>query len=164
MANGSYSEDRKLLAKSEEILVKTDVNTEELLSAHKDLCSHYKDLINQTEVLTNIGDKLQNKLNTANNKLEIRNNQLRRTIDELTRAKVSKRAQSITIFIAIVLFLLSESLIDPVIDRYTQNPWYNILSKVVIALIFKPLESFLEKRMLQQTFKNRLRLAQHKPE
>lgn len=112
-----------------------------------------------------MSDKLQNRLNqaheqlhkqakqiaSANLELESQNHQLHETINALTRAKASKKATTIVLFIAVGLFLISEFL-EYIVEERTAtelNFYWILLIKTGIALSLKPIEKILETRMVR---------------
>ncbi len=118
------------------------------------------------EIVTGISDRLQKKLNLANeklkqqseeirninNRLADRNKELQSTLDALTKAKVGKRAATIVLTLASVLFVLSE-ILEYIVEYYSSEvlPLYIIfLIKLGIALTFTPIESWLEGRFLEK--------------
>ena len=118
------------------------------------------------ELVSSVSDRLQNKLNHAleklksqsqeinaiNGRLELRNNELSATIEALTNAKAGRRATTIALIIALVLFLTSEA-IEYWIELYTQNVlhlgWI-LAIKLCIALLIKPIESILESYFIKR--------------
>lgn len=139
-----------VLEKSEDLLKKDNISYEEYKEAFKELCFNYSELLDQTKLITKVSDKLQNKLNTVNETLEVKNIELQNTIDELTKARVGRKAQTIILVIGLSLFILEEIVLEPVIDSVVNNNlWINIAVKLVIALLLKPLESFVESWLLK---------------
>jgi two-component system, NtrC family, sensor kinase len=94
-------------------------------------------------------EKLRNvELKNANDELDRKNQELRETIDELTKAKISKLAITFTLILAVGLFVLSEVFLDPLVDTYSRNIWVGLSAKLFIAILLKPIESFMEKMMI----------------
>ncbi len=146
----------QILEKSEGILERDDISTEEYRTLFKELCHNYSELLDQTRLITKVSDKLQNKLNTVNETLEVKNIELQNTIDELTKARVGRKAQTIILIIGLSLFILEEIVLEPVIDSIVNNNiWINIAVKLVIALLLKPLESFVESALLKSANKEK---------
>lgn len=144
------------------------------------MANHYEQLLRESQLLTSVGDRLQRKLKSANmqlqdkndqierinQSLEAKNEELRITIDELTRARANRKAQTFILFMAIVLFLASE-LLEGIIESYIKT-WLNntsaamsdfivILSKVPLVFMLKPLETFLEKFYLRKAMERNRR-------
>lgn len=119
----------------------------ELRAEHEKLTNDYKKLLEQTRFLTWISGRLEKKLHKANRELVERNAKLEKTVDELFSARAGKNAYAIIYFIAIVLFVLEEFLIEPVINQFGNGVGYSILIKLIIVLLLKVSEGFLEERI-----------------
>lgn len=115
--------------------------------ALEELTNDYKKLLEQTRFLTWISGRLEKKLHRANHDLQDRNTRLEKTIDELISARASKNAYTIIYVIAIILFVLEEFLIEPVIARFGSGLGYSILIKLIIVLLLKVSEGFIEERI-----------------
>lgn len=145
----------QVLENSEALLAKEETTFEEYKNAYKELCSNYSELLDQTKLITKVSDKLQNKLNSANEALEVKNIELSNTIDELTKARVGRKAQTIILFIGLTLFILEEIVLEPLIDSIVRdNIWISLGVKMVIAFLLKPLESFVEGWLLKAAKRN----------
>jgi hypothetical protein len=125
----------------------TENSFHELKAAHEKLANDYKKLLEQTRFLTWISGRLEKKLHKANRELTERNSKLEKTVDELISARAGKNAYAIIYFIAIVLFVLEEFLIEPVINQFGNGVGYSILIKLIIVLLLKVSEGFLEERI-----------------
>lgn len=119
----------------------------ELKSAHERLANDYKKLLEQARFLTWISGRLEKKLYKSNKELAARNSKLEKTVDELITARAGKNAYAIIYFIAIVLFVLEEFLLEPVINQFGNGVGYSILIKLIIVLLLKVSEGFLEERI-----------------
>ncbi|HTH54574.1 MAG TPA: hypothetical protein VL728_00925 [Cyclobacteriaceae bacterium] len=119
----------------------------ELKSAHERLTNDYKKLLEQARFLTWISGRLEKKLYKSNKELAVRNSKLEKTVEELISARAGKNAYAIIYFIAIVLFVLEEFLIEPVINQFGNGVGYSILIKLIIVLLLKVSEGFLEERI-----------------
>jgi DNA-binding response OmpR family regulator len=75
---------------------------------------------------------------------------LKNALNDSIKAKIGRRATSIVFGIAIALFILSEALFDPFIDALQTSLLIGLSFKGGLALFFKPVESFLEKFMLNR--------------
>ncbi len=73
--------------------------------------------------------------------------ELKTALSETQKAVIKSRATTIVLCIAVFIFLVSEALIDPVIDGLTTSLLISLSFKGGIALALKPLELFLEKVM-----------------
>ena len=144
-----FRSEAQILESSREFLAKEEVGFEEYKESFKDLCFNYSDLLDQTKLITRVSDKLQNKLNSAYDSLENENIELQSTIDELTKARVGRKAQTIILFLGLSLFILEEIVLEPFIDNYSTNIWLSLSIKLIIALLLKPLESFIEGLLLK---------------
>jgi hypothetical protein len=120
---------------------------EKTKAASEELTNEYKKLLEQTRFLTWISGRLEKKLHRANRELKDRNTRLEKTIDELVSARASKNAYTIIYFIAIILFVLEEFLIEPIINRFGSGLGYSILIKLIIVLLLKVSEGFIEERI-----------------
>ena len=96
--------------------------------------------------------------------LESNNKELQETIDALTKAKVGRKAATIALGIAIVLFLFSEGFLEPIIDDWVADQdWeefkfdsVNAIGlglKAMVALLIRPIEKLVESRMMAQVMK-----------
>ena len=59
-------------------------------------------------------------------KLESKNEELADTIDQLAKAKVGKRASTIMLTVAVVLFILEQIFIEPIIEENFGNPFVSL--------------------------------------
>ncbi len=145
-----FKSETQILEKCESLLTKEGVTLEEYKDSFKELCFNYSELLDQSRLITRVSDKLQNKLNSAYEAVEVKNIELRNTIDELTKARVGRKAQTIILFIGLSLFILEELVLEPIVDTATgNNVWFSLGIKLVIAFLLKPLESFVESWLLK---------------
>jgi tetratricopeptide (TPR) repeat protein len=106
-------------------------------------------------------ERLRNvELKQANDIIKHQNIELQDTIDELTRVKISRKAITLTLIVGVALFFLSEGLLDPLIDNYSQSMWYGLFAKLLIALILKPIETLFEKILLRRVSNRRTKQIQ----
>lgn len=75
---------------------------------------------------------------------------LKNALNDIEKAKISKKATSIVLAIAIGIFILSEAILDPFIDAMGTELLIALSCKGGIALFLKPIETFLEKFMLNR--------------
>ena len=149
-----FKSETQILDKCKELLTKEEVTDDEYKDSFKELCFNYSELIDQSRLITRVSDKLQNKLNSAYEAVEVKNIELRNTIDELTKARVGRKAQTIILFIGLSLFILEELVLEPIVDKATNNDiWVSLGIKLVIAFLLKPLESFVESWLLTKAKK-----------
>jgi hypothetical protein len=123
---------------------------EETAEGLKRLVSKYEDLLLQTRFMTWVSGRLERKLQRTNRELVNNNQTLQTTLDELTKAEASRSAYAIIYFIAIVLFVLEELLIEPFITKLGGSVGYGILIKLLIVLILKGAEGIIEKKITRQ--------------
>lgn len=176
MANSSnvFVRELKALNQAKEILEKT--GDAEIISKDYfvELCTHYESLLGDTRVITNISDRLQNKLNKANDVLHERSEEiktindqlneqnllLQNTIDELTKTKLSRRATTITIIAAVLLFILSEGFLEPFIEEQARKAdyhanWISFAFKGFIALLLKPIEYLIDRYLQREAIRKK---------
>lgn len=115
--------------------------------ALRKLTHKYKALLDQTRFLTWISGRLERKLQRTNRDLFENNQKLQQTLDDLTKAEAGKSTYAIIYFIAIVLFILEELLVEPFIDLVGNNVSYGILIKLAIVIVLKLSEGFIEKKI-----------------
>ncbi|MBC7389647.1 MAG: hypothetical protein H7329_10580 [Opitutaceae bacterium] len=144
-----FRSEAQILESSKNFLKKENISFDEYKDSFKELCFNYSELLDQTKLITRVSDKLQNKLNSAYESLETKNIELQSTIDELTKARVGRKAQTIILFLGLSLFILEEIVLEPFIDNYSTNIWLSLSIKLIIALLLKPLESFVESFLLK---------------
>jgi DNA repair exonuclease SbcCD ATPase subunit len=149
MKKDLFQLEKNILNDSATISENPELSMEEMKQEYEALRQHYSELIDQSKLITRVSDKLQKKLDKVNGDLEARNNELQQTIDALTKAKASKKAATIVLIIAVVFFLVSESL-DPYIDRYAGGIVIALSVKGVLCLLLKPVESFIENLLLKR--------------
>lgn len=145
-----FTKETDILNHCKGLAEKDNIETEDYKNEYKELCKNYEDLLVQGKLITKVSDRLQNKLNNANDALALKNFQLQDTIDELTKTKIGKKATTIVLILVVVLFLISEAL-DPLIETYTgHNLALGLIFKALIAILLKPLESFVESYMMKR--------------
>jgi hypothetical protein len=116
----------------------------------EDLTNKYSNLLEQSRFLTWISGRLERKLQKANQDMFSKNHKLQTTLDELVKAKAGRNAYAIIYFIAIVLFVLEEFFVEPVIDMFGNGVGYSILIKLVIVLLLKVSEGFIEEKITKK--------------
>ncbi len=136
---------------------------------YKALCTKYERLIGEAKLLTSVSDRLHSKLNEANEKLKrqsdeinkinddlkVNNNLLQDTIDQLVKAKVGRKASSIVLLIAILLFIVSEGVLEPFVEEKVGNEQIGFLFKLGIAILLKPIDVLVERYMMRKALKDR---------
>lgn len=129
------------------MLAEKPISHDEAAEALKKLTDKYGDLLLQTRFMTWISGRLERKLQRTNRELSNNNKTLRRTLDDLTKSEASRSAYAIIYFIAIVLFVLEEFLVEPLITELGGNVGYGILIKLMIVLVLKVAESIIERKI-----------------
>lgn len=153
-----FSQEASVLRKALDVLEKEGVTDSEIKEEFVSLCNSYEELLDQSKLITKVSDRLQKKINKSNEDLEQKNVELQDTLDSLTRARVGRKATTITLIIFIIVFLLAEWGVEPHIDRYVLanfKGYWTILSvqlgsKAILALLLKPIEMLVEKILLKQ--------------
>jgi hypothetical protein len=120
---------------------------EQLRAALEDLTSKYKSLLDQTRFLTWISGRLERKLHRSNRSLNERNIVLEKTLTELVNATAGRNAYIIMYVIAIFLFVLEEFFVEPIISMFGNGVGLSILIKLIIVLLLKVSEGFIEERV-----------------
>ncbi|GAA5031065.1 hypothetical protein GCM10011506_21470 [Marivirga lumbricoides] len=143
---------------------------------YKALCNKYERLIGEAKLLTSVSDRLHSKLNEANEKLKkqfdeinkinddlkVNNQLLQDTIDQLVKAKVGRKASSIVLLIAIILFIISEGLLEPLVEQEFGNDQIGFIFKLGIAILLKPIDVIVERYMMRKALKsNSSRVINH---
>jgi len=139
-------------------IVNRENTIQDTKSALENLTNKYKTLLEQTRFLTWISGRLERKLHRKNLELNDKNNRLVSTLKELTKAEAGKSAYAIIYFITIMLFVLEEFFVEPVIKVFGDSLTFSILIKLVIVLLLKVSEGFIEKRVTKKkAFKEALK-------
>ena len=141
-----FKRENTLLEQFKEITSR-ETTPEETKEGLKKLVSKYEDLLLQTRFMTWVSGRLERKLQRTNRELINNNNTLQQTLDELTKAEASRSATAIIYFIAIILFVLEEFLVEPFITQMGGNVGYGILVKLLIVLLLKVAEGLIEKKI-----------------
>lgn len=141
-----FRRENEILTTYNEMIAKEN-SPEETSKALEKLTSKYGDLLLQTRFMTWISGRLERKLQRTNRELINNNKKLQTTLDELTRSEATRSAYAIIYFIAIVLFVLEEFLVEPLITELGGNVGYGILIKLAIVLLLKLTESLIERKI-----------------
>ena len=130
----------------------------------------YEELIAQAKVITRVSDRLQKKLDNANiqikeqnDEIKFKNIELKETVDQLARARVGRKASTIMLSVALVLFILEQVFIEPIIEEQIDVPYVGLGILGVLFVIVKVLESSLEKYFMNKE-KKRILEAEKKQE
>ncbi len=127
---------------------------EETRAALEDLTRKYKALLDQTRFLTWISGRLERKLHRTNRELVQNNRHLQTTLDDLTRAEAGRSVYAIIYFIAIGLFVLEEFFVEPFINMFGDTVGFSITIKLIIVLLLKASEGFIEKKVTRRRVAN----------
>ena len=90
------------------------------------------------------------KIRHQNHEIEQKNELLENTIIELTRAKVSKKASTILLTLALILFISEQYVLEPFIESYIVIPYLGIGLKGLIAFSLKFLETGIENYFMKK--------------
>ena len=166
-----YQSELNNLEQSKNFLKRSDYSQIELQLEFKKLVENYGELVDQVKIITKISDRLQRKLNKTNDALESSNtqlaelnNQLNITIDQLTEAKIGRKAGTIVMMVAIGLFIVSEVVLEPIIDANFNNAYVGLFLKLVVAILIKPGEDFANNYMLKKARKQQIMEQKEKRE
>ncbi len=117
----------------------------------------YEELVAQAKVITRVSDRLQKKLDNANMQIREQNEEIKdknvelgKTIEQLAVARVGKKASTIMLTVAVVLFILEQIFIEPIIEENIQVPYVGLGILAVLFLVVKFSEGALEKYFLNQ--------------
>ena len=117
----------------------------------------YEELIAQAKVITRVSDRLQKKLDNANLQIRDQNEEIKNknieladTVDQLAKAKVGKRASTIMLTVAIILFILEQILLEPIIEENIDVPYVGLGILALLFFLIKFLEGGLEKYFMNQ--------------
>ncbi|MBX3101751.1 MAG: hypothetical protein KF690_04530 [Bacteroidetes bacterium] len=170
----AYQRENELLVKFKGIVQSDDLSKEEYRAAIDELLKSYTTLLSDTKLLTSVGDRLQRKLKGANmllqqqseeiqrvnETLQLTNVELKNTIDELTKARASRKAQTFILIFVVVLMVATEVMeeffIEKFVDTYFTD-WEKIfqfmiglIPKALIVMLLKPIEGYTERYFIRQ--------------
>lgn len=119
--------------------------------------NEYEELIAQAKVITRVSDRLQKKLDNANLQIRDQNEEIKdknlelgKTIEQLAVARVGRKASTIMLTVALILFVLEQILIEPIIDANIDVPYVGIGILAVLFFLIKILEGGLEKYFMNK--------------
>jgi membrane-bound ClpP family serine protease len=111
----------------------------------------YEELVAQAKVITRVSDRLQKKLDNANmqireqnDEIKDKNVQLADTVTQLAKAKVGRKASTILLTVAVVLFILEQLLLEPIIDQFFDTQFVSLGILGLLFLLIKFSEGALE--------------------
>ncbi|MCS7086662.1 MAG: hypothetical protein RMM53_12090 [Bacteroidia bacterium] len=148
------------------IALASDVPADAMREILLQLLKGYEAILEDNKIMVLQGDRMQRKLKSAYTELnqqkeeierqniEIQkiNRELQLTLNALMRAKASRKAQTLTLFLALGLFIFSE-IIENLSETFLSNFWISFGVKVLLVLLLKPIESFLESYFHRQTIR-----------
>jgi tetratricopeptide (TPR) repeat protein len=88
--------------------------------------------------------------------IEKKNIALQETIDELTLARIGKKARAITLIIAIILFIFEDTILHFALTIVsTDNYFISLFVKMVIIFSLSPINKAVEKALLKKVIKKK---------
>lgn len=127
----------------------------------------YEELVAQAKVITRVSDRLQKKLDNANLQIREQNEEIKdknvelgKTIDQLAVAKVGRRASTIMLTVAVVLFMLEQIFIEPIIEENIEIPYVGLAILAILFFLVKFFEGRLERYFLNKEKKKILKNEQ----
>lgn len=124
----------------------------------------YEELVAQAKVITRVSDRLQKKLDNANlqirdqnDQIKTKNLQLADTVDQLAKAKMGKRASTIMLTVAVILFILEQIFLEPIIEANISVPYVGWGILALLFFLVKFLEGGLEKYYMNKEKKKILK-------
>src|SRR5262249_33444944 len=93
--------------------------------------------------------------------IERKNRELQETIDELTRAKIGRKAKALTLAVAIVLFIFQDAILGTALRLLSSSNYFLSLAvKMVIIFSLSPINRAIEHHLLKGVMRQeRLRRA-----
>jgi len=90
--------------------------------------------------------------------IEKKNFELQETIDELTRAKIGKRAKAFTLAIAIILFIIDDYILGSALHLLpSDNYFLSLAVKMIIIFSLSPINGAIEKFLLKKVMLDKKR-------
>ena len=88
--------------------------------------------------------------------IQRKNIELQETIDELTRARIGKKARAITLLIAIILFIFEDIILHFALSIInTENYFISMAVKMTIIFSLAPINKAIEKYLLKKVIKKK---------
>ena len=92
--------------------------------------------------------------------IEVKNRELQDTIDELTRAKIGRRAKAMTLALAIVLFIFQDAILGTALRLLASNNYFVLLAvKMAIIFSLSPINRGIERHLLKRVARKRTAAA-----
>ncbi|MDH5397375.1 MAG: PAS domain S-box protein [Cyclobacteriaceae bacterium] len=106
-------------------------------------------------VVRDITEKRKNeqKIREQNVLLEKQNKEIKNAIDNLLKARIGRKATTIVLGIAIILFLISEAIFEPIVEKSFDSAYVGLFFKGIIAIALKPIDIFVEKYLVNKRYK-----------
>lgn len=167
----AYAREGEFITRYQELRSKDEVSGEQYKVFLDELFISYQRLLDDTKLLTSLGDRLQRKLRSTNmllktqaeeirqmnDDLQKKNIELKLTIDELTRARSSRKAQTYILILTFILFVGSEYLEDLFDSFFPDDIIYSFVFKTALLFSLRPLEGYLEKVFIRQAMQKEKR-------
>ncbi|MFM9945541.1 MAG: tetratricopeptide repeat protein [Bacteroidia bacterium] len=88
--------------------------------------------------------------------IETKNIELQETIDELTLARINKKARAFTLSIAIVLFIFQDRILEMILHAFASHSyWLSLFIKVGIIFSLEPVNKAIEHYLLRKVIKKK---------
>ncbi len=87
--------------------------------------------------------------------IEKKNVELQDTIDELTKAKIGKKAKAFTLVIAIVFFIFEDFILHTVLNVMPDNYFLLLIIKMVIIFSLNPINKMIEEYLLKKVIRGK---------
>jgi tetratricopeptide (TPR) repeat protein len=125
--------------------IREDVNHEELDHKVKNQVQLFQAQQTQKENAVIKAQKIE---------IEKKNIALQETIDELTLAKISKKAKALTLSLALVLFIFQDKILETVLHIFaSDNYWLSLSIKIAIIFSLEPVNKAIEHYLLRKVIK-----------
>jgi|WetSurMetagenome_2_1015567.scaffolds.fasta_scaffold78604_2 tetratricopeptide (TPR) repeat protein len=91
--------------------------------------------------------------------IEKKNIELQETIDELTRARIGKKARAITLAIAIILFIMEDTILHFALEFVSTNNYFiSMAVKMVIIFSLSPIDKAVEHYLFRRLVKDKKKM------
>ena len=94
--------------------------------------------------------KANEELSRANTEMEQKNEELASTMTNLTSVELQRKATTITLGVAVILFVISEFAVEPVLEREIANGAALVMSKIAILGLLLPTEIIVSRLLERQ--------------
>lgn len=94
--------------------------------------------------------KANEELSRANTEMEQKNEELASTMTKLTSVELQRKATTITLGVAVILFVISEFAVEPVLEREIANGAALVMSKIAILGLLLPTEIIVSRLLERQ--------------